>query len=272
MNIHGNDSKVSFSAQAGLWRTEEKEDGTLRITAYCGTDKDVLVPAQLNGMKVTEIGAQAFWLLDYVTSVAIPDGVTRIGNEAFGLCSNLRSISISGSVREIGDYAFGLCDQLTQISVADNNAVYSFENGLLLDKKRNSVVVGIKSIVGHLVVPEGTIQIDGFAFCGCEAMTSISLPSSLRSIGKMSFSGCNSLTSLTLPEQLGTIEESSFSMCENLLSIHIPNSVDYIGPLAFNGCRSLAAVSIPAGVNTWKGSFRAFDDTTSVVVRPSASK
>ncbi len=272
MSSYINDFKVSTPKAETLWQTETLSDGTLRITAYCGTEKVVVVPAHLNGMNVTEVGAQAFWLLDFVTSVTIPEGVTRIGAEAFGLCTNLRSISISGSIREIGDYAFGLCDQLTQISVAENNTVYSFENGLLLDKQRKSVVVGIKSIVGHVVVPEGIIQIDGFAFCGCEAITSISLPSSLRSIGNMSFSGCNSLTSLKLPERLGTIEESSFSMCENLLSIHIPNSVDYIGPLAFNGCRSLAAVSIPAGVNTWKGSFRAFDDTTSVVVRPSTSK
>jgi hypothetical protein len=36
------------------------------------------------------------------------------------------------------------------------------------------------------------------AFAGCSSLTSVTIPSSVTSIGKMAFAGCSSLTTVTL--------------------------------------------------------------------------
>ena len=62
-------------------------------------------------------------------------------------------------------------------------------------------------------------------------MTSITIPSSVTTIGYGAFSG-NSLSSLTIQSGVTTIGESAFSS-NNLTSITIPSSVTSIGDSAF---------------------------------------
>lgn len=56
------------------------------------------------GVKV--IGDNAFYNLNSLTNINIPDSVTNIGNLAFSICSSLTSINIPNSVTNIGDKAF----------------------------------------------------------------------------------------------------------------------------------------------------------------------
>ena len=65
---------------------------------------------------------------------------------------------------------------------------------------------------------------------------SITLPSSLTSIGKLAFAGCKSLTRSILPNSLTTIGNGAFAGCESLANITLPNSLTTIGNWAFESC------------------------------------
>ena len=92
------------------------------------------------------------------------------------------------------------------------------------------------------------------AFEGCDQLTTVTLPSSVTTIGSFAFRYCNSLTSINLSNctNLKNIESSAFYKCTNLTKIILPTSLESIGNWAFaysdlteinlNNCISLESI------------------------------
>ena len=80
----------------------------------------VIVPTEVEGKPVTEIGDYAFAWCISLTSIIIPDSVTQIGKWAFCDCPSLTEVTIPDSITEIGYGAFGGCESLTEITISDN--------------------------------------------------------------------------------------------------------------------------------------------------------
>ena len=110
-------------------------------------------------------------------------------------------------------------------------------------------------------------KLDYAAFDGCSGLTSLTIPSSVTSIGEYAFNGCSGLTSLTIPSSVTSIGESAFYGCSGLTSLTIPSSVTSIGELAFLGCSGLTSFTIPSSVTSigW-GAFCGCSGLTSIYV------
>ncbi|MDR3593350.1 leucine-rich repeat protein, partial [Clostridium sp.] len=174
-----NDSDFKFDTNTGT------------ITGYNGSETEVAIPSEINGVNVKGIGNYAFYNCGSLTSITIPNNVTSIGNYAFCNCSNLTSITIPNSVTSItipndvtsiGDYAFCNCGSLTSITI-----------------------------------PNNVTSIGNYAFCNCGSLTSIIIPNNVTSIGNYAFCNCSSLTSITMPNSVTSIGMYGFSNCENAL-------------------------------------------------------
>ena len=128
-------------------------------------------------------------------------------------------------------------------------------------------------ILEEYVIREGTIKICEFAFVGCNDLTKVSIPDSVRDIesgafeecfqltsinipdnvthiGSYAFSLCKSLTEIVLPDGLEAIEVGTFDECKKLVGINIPDSVTSIGESAFGYCENLKEIVIPANVKS----------------------
>ena len=70
-------------------------DGTASITGYLGEDEALLLPAELDGRRVTAIGDRAFYWCSSLTSVVIPDGVSAIRRNPFVGCEQLEAVLVS---------------------------------------------------------------------------------------------------------------------------------------------------------------------------------
>lgn len=81
---------------------------------------EVEIPAEIDGLPVTVIGDEAFYLRENLTSITIPDSVTKIGERAFSDCTSLTSITLPNSITVIGNWAFLTCFSLTSITLPDS--------------------------------------------------------------------------------------------------------------------------------------------------------
>lgn len=100
--------------------TVEFDDGEAEIVRYNGAGGDVVIPAQINGIRVAEIESRAFENCTGLTSITIPGSVKSIGDDAFANCVNLSSVTIEDGVREIDEYAFSGCTALTRLDLPDS--------------------------------------------------------------------------------------------------------------------------------------------------------
>ena len=111
-----------MTAQAAETKTYEgftyTENGSeITITGYTGDKTELVIPGEIDGKKVTDIGTHAFYKYSSLTSVIIPEGVTNIGDCAFLGCSGLTSVTIPESVTSIKGRAFCECSGLTGITI-----------------------------------------------------------------------------------------------------------------------------------------------------------
>lgn len=86
-------------------------------------------------------------------------------------------------------------------------------------------------------------------------ITSISLPNGLQSIGDVCFYGCTSLKSIKIPGTVRTVGNNAFSDCSSLNSVTIENGVTEFGKLVFNNCKKLTTLRIPQSVKTTQTDF-----------------
>ena len=163
-------SAVSSGDSFGDYQYTVLEDGTVEITDFNGSDTELVIPSEIEGMAVTSIGYEAFSNCTSLTSITIPNSVKSIGESAFKGCTGLTSVTIGNSVTSIGYRVFYNCTGLTSVTIG------------------NSVT-----------------SIDYEAFYGCTGLTSITIPDSVTSIGDYAFYNCTGLTSITIPDSVTSI-------------------------------------------------------------------
>ncbi len=112
----------------------------------------------------------------------------------------------------------------------------------------------------------GLTTLEDNVFYLCTKLASVTLPSTITSIGQSAFSGCKLLKNVFLHEGITSIGQDAFNTCEKLISITLPQSLTTIGNFAFNES-GLRGIYIPAGVTSLgKILFAKCKDLTSIVV------
>ena len=134
---------------------------------------------------------------------------------------------------------------------------------------------------GDIIVPEKVKGNDGIeyvvislgeSFSSCSSLTSITIPSSVTSLGWHCFSGCSSLTSITIPSSVTSLGKNCFSHCSGLTSITIPSSVTSLGDECFKDCSGLTSITIPSSVTSLSGyCFSGCSSLTSITIPSSVT-
>lgn len=63
------------------------------VTGYTGNETEVIVPTEIYGLRVVEIGDGAFENNTTMSSIDLPDCITRIGKRAFAGCTSLKQMN-----------------------------------------------------------------------------------------------------------------------------------------------------------------------------------
>jgi uncharacterized repeat protein (TIGR02543 family) len=121
----------------------------------------------------------------------------------------------------------------------------------------SSAFFGCTALSG-ITLPNGLTSIGASAFGNCNKLGNINLPSTLSEISEYAFSGCAYLTSASIPDGITILKRDLFSGCSSLQSVTLPNSLISIMYNVFDGCSSLKNVVIPSqvvqiGQNAFRG-------------------
>ena len=268
-----------FSDEACLL-TNELNDGTLEISKYVGnsaTSATYVIPGEINGKKVTQIGDSAFTVCTSLTSVTIPDGVTSIDEAAFWGCTSLTSVTIPDSVTSIKSKAFFKCTSLKSVTIpASVTNIGDYALGYYeiyntdsceweMYKVEGFKINYVKDTYGHMYalkngftdeaclltneLDDGTLEITKYAGNSATYVIPGEIDGKkVTEIGDSTFKGCTELTSITIPDGVIGIGNNAFSGCTSLETVTIPASVTYVGNSAFYGCTSLKSVTVPESV------------------------
>ena len=162
-----------------------------------------------------------------VEALALPRSVEQLAPRAFDDMGLLKTLHVGPKV-EMGwlsaDYYRFRC--LSHVEVDADNPNYETVDGVLYTKDHKHLVLFPRrmDIGGSYAVLEGTQVIDDFALSYTN-LSSITLPSTLLSIGKSGMRGNEFLTSIDLPDGLTTIGDGAFAGCTKLNNIVIPDSL-----------------------------------------------
>lgn len=253
------------------------EDGTAAITGYDGKSWGVILPAEIEGHKVTAIGEYAFaW--SEIIGIRLPETITRIEMNGFHSCENLREINFPEGLAEIGELAFNGCDSLQTIHLPDSlvkMGTYVFFSCTALREvayPRNLAEGGdymfSQTAIEEIIIPEGVTRIPDGTFSQCAKLKKITIPDSVTDIGYNCFSFCTTLETIDLPKGLTSLERRTFAFCSALKSVVIPENVSAIGAEAFADCTSLISVDLPEGLavlgEDWWNDDGIFENCTSL--------
>ena len=86
-----------------------------------------------------------------------------------------------------------------------------------------------------------------------DGISGVQISDGITAIPDHAFDGCETLVDVTLPQTVRTIGRGAFAQCVNLTQINIPEGVTSIGDYAFLMCGSLTQLAIPDSVTTIEG-------------------
>lgn len=179
------------------------ENGEACITAYCGMDTDVVIPAELGGYPVTSIGDYAFYACMDILSISVPATVTDLGDYAFATCWSMTEIQLPTGLTSMGIGVFEYCLDLQSVTI-----------------------------------PSGVTELPDNAFTMCGSLVDVELPATMTSIGAYAFEYCTALSEITIPASVTAIGTDAFINCDVLTAVEIPAAVTEIGEYAFGYSKS----------------------------------
>ena len=128
----------------------------------------------------------------------------------------------------------------------------SFESQIIPVKKIDEDAFKNNSKIRSITIPSSVTTIGSSAFSGCSNLITVTISenSQLTSIGSSAFNGCSSLTSIYIPDSVTTIGSGAFYSCSNLTTATISENsqLTSIGNEAFSCCSSLTSIYIPDSV------------------------
>lgn len=152
-------------------------------------------------------------------------------------------------------------------------------------------------VIPNEIASMPVVSIGESAFMGKTTVVSVTIPSTVTSIGASAFESCSELETatfadgiiltdipsrcfyycsklegITIPSSVTTVGTSAFYHCDAITSLTIPSNIRTISDYGFDNCRGLTSVTIESGVTSLGGwSFRSCRQLTEFIIPSSVT-
>lgn len=254
-------SPVVGDEWGGEKATEDKEIKTAGDFSYSITTKDtvciemctaegpdVVVPAEIEGKAVTELGSNAFGKEPHkkYETITIPGSINYISSvNPFIFCQSLKEIKIEGSSNDftVKDGILFSKDMKTLVHypIAKPGKSYTIPDGV--DTLGTSAIADTE--LEEIKFPSTLEVLGDYAVSTSKNLKSVDLSSTkLSSTGNFAFAECSALTEIKFPESLVSIDGGAFWDCTSLAEVTLPPHLVHVGQNAFLNT-ALKEVEIP---------------------------
>jgi hypothetical protein len=161
---------------------------------------------------------------------------TFIGGDTLSRRQALTSIFIGNNVVILSDHCFNGNGDVNFATI--NNTVTSLGISAFQVNKFES-----------LSIPSSVTSIGNYAFRYCRKLTRVSLPNTIASLGIGTFDNNYSLESICIPDSITTLQDNILNSCYSLTSVVMGSNVTTIGG-SFGDCYSLNSINLPSGITS----------------------
>ena len=254
------------------------------ITGADETVKNVLIPAQIDGVTIVGIDPYAFTKRDggsrvqentTLTSVSIPNTVVEIGESAFERCTALSTLRFApeSKLTTIGENAFYQCSSITSLTIPDSVQSIGDKAFCYLENLKYLIVSGELDSTGWLSKDwnGNRCELEKLTLTGqyvCEGVKNtynwgddwrsipgrnakkVILSEGITAISNGAFSNCGKIEQVVFPSSLKAIGEYAFEDCRSIEQIDFPANLQAIGKRAFSNCSNLTGINLPSSIET----------------------
>ena len=184
----------------------------VRINSFTGSIADLIIPAEIDGLPVTQLHKEAFYNNDSIINVYIPDSITVIPERCFSESDSISSIRFPGNIVEIGNSAFYECD-----------------------------------LPNVLIIPKTVMQIGSLAFSWAHTKGIIIQSSFSESSWGSAFTSMDRLEFVYIKDGCNpTFSSDAFYSCDTIRFAIIPSSVTYLPDKIFEDAKNIKIIT-PSG-------------------------
>lgn len=154
-----------------------------------------------------------------VTSLTLSEGMTTLADGSLG--SGLTTVNLPASLTTLNGSSFSASNKLTAINVAEGNAAFVSDNGVLFNQSKTTLIkYPTAKTDASYALPATVTTLPNNAFSGVNSLQMLSL-GGVQTLANNAIQGCSNLTTINVPASATTIGERFVDLCGKLTDINV---------------------------------------------------
>ena len=186
-------------------------------------------------------------------TVTLPDDLHTVGYDMFS-ADPLITMIVPDSVTYVHPDLYSHTHLTAFDAPCADDAGYLSIDGILYQHTEGGMVLlkcpQSKVFEAAYTIPDGPVAIADRAFIYNQTLSGITIPGSVRSIGRSAFNSCPELVTVHFNEGLEEIGIFAFAYSEKIKQVILPDSIETIRGAAFYRCRGLRELDLGRGLTT----------------------
>ena len=192
------------------------------------------------GEGLHRLGSYSFYGCNALEQIEIPNACEAIEEWTFRYCRNLKNIKLGEGIKSIGERAFDACDKLEKVVIPDStltigvSAFEGCENIAYIKLGKNTREIGKQAFWGGSSTTAlaeiqwgDSLKVIGDRAFYWSGLQKIDLPSGLQRIGRGAFECNKKLETISIPSSVDSIGLALCNSCNNLRAYVVEKESPY---------------------------------------------